>query len=73
MKLYRTKNYYENPVLVGNYNTRKECGAAMISDIEARQQHSYYTRHWFDEDGREIVDYGSYSIFYVITEENNKL
>lgn len=73
MKLYRTENYYGNPVLIGNYDSRQKCSAAMIADIESRHQHSYYTRHWFDENEREIIDYGSHTIFYVITGDNNGL
>ena len=73
MKLYRTKNYYENPIFLGQFETRQECSKKMIADIESRNSISYYTRHWFDEQGREIIDYGSHSIFYIITGDNDEL
>lgn len=73
MRLYRTKDYYENPIFIGQFDNQQSCSAAMITDIINRGEKSYYTRHWVDEKEREVVDYGSHKIFYVITKDNDEL
>lgn len=62
MKAYRTI-YHENPILIFE-GSEKDCRAAIVKDYTNRGEKSYYWNCYSPEEGVEVIDYGSYSIFY---------
>lgn len=70
MRLWHGKTR-DTATLITRVHEEDEAGiqAAMKADLERRKVKVFYTRRWIDPDHfYTVVDYGSWSEFYFITE-----
>ena len=67
MKLY-FRNSQGKLRLIAEPTSEKECNAAINKFLDEHNFKSYYTRGWIDVEGNKWIDVGSWSEFFICTE-----
>ena len=62
--------YRDDREIIGTFQTREKAAAALMEWCHENYGPVYYTRHW-EENGEEIIDYGSWGTFGYITKLGN--
>ena len=68
MKLY-FRNFKGEETLIGEFASETDMNKEMLAWFKSHNIHSRYQRSWIGEDGRQVVDYGSWSNFLIIDRE----
>jgi hypothetical protein len=54
---------------IGEYKNQKELSVAINEYLKSLNFKSYYSRHWVDDDGFTMCDYGSHVDFFKYKED----
>lgn len=73
-KLYKLKSDWsiENGTFVSSHDTKESAVAKMIEEAQKNVPQIYYWQTTKVDDKTEIYDYGSWSRFFAIREEDDK-
>jgi len=61
---YINRNTTNEWEFIGDFDEEKDMNKNIADFFTKHEYKSYYQRHWVDEDGWNMIDFGSHSQFY---------